>query len=149
MAIQHRSEDSMSDLLEKGRAEASAVRSDFADLASDLGTLAQKEMELARTEVGESVSSLVRAAALGAATLALGMLLLTFLGVSLMLVLDQSMELWAAALVTTAVILALTAAAGIGAYAFFRKVSVVPKRTMTSLQEDVQWARSQLNLNGS
>jgi hypothetical protein len=50
---------------------------------------------------------------------------------------------------TTAVILGLTALTGLIAYVYFRQVSVVPKRTIKSVQEDVEWARSQLNLNAS
>jgi uncharacterized membrane protein YqjE len=135
------------DRLERGRQEFREIRGDVSELADDLRTLAQKEAELARTEMGEQAGLAVRAAIWGGLAGISALLLLTFAFLTLMFGLNEAMDLWLAALVTTIVILALTAVAALMAYTRFRQISVVPKRTMHSVREDVAWARRQLNLN--
>ena len=125
----------------------SDIGSDIGSLLSDVEVLAQKEVQLARAEMGESVGHATRALVYGGATFIFAWLMLAFAAATLMFVLDEAMRLWLAALITTGVLVGLTALAGLLMYARIRQISVTPKRAMKSVREDVEWARNQLNWN--
>jgi hypothetical protein len=95
----------------------------------------------------EQTSLLTRVLALGAAALVLSGLLMTFAFLTLYLVLDTFMDEWVAGLLTTLVILGLTALCGYMAYSLFKRISPMPKRTVDSISEDVRWAKRQMNFN--
>jgi hypothetical protein len=135
---------SVREKLERGRDEFRHVRSDAAEIADDLRVLAQKEVELMRAEMGEQVTNFTRAIIWGVIAAILGLILLTFAFVSIMLALDTFMPLWAAALVSTGIALLLTATSAFLARAHVARITVMPKRTMRSVQEDVRWAKDQL-----
>jgi hypothetical protein len=80
-------------------------------------------------------------ATLAGVTLVASLILASFLFVTLLFVFDSWMDTWLAALLTTLVIGALTATAGFLAYQAFKQFSPVPRRTIESLKEDMQWAR--------
>lgn len=134
--------------LERGRDELTHLRDDFSELAADVRVLAEKELELARAEMGEQMKLAVQGAIWGVVTAVLGLVLLTFVFVSTMLVLNEFMRLWLAAVITTAIVLGLAALAGLYAYSRFKQLTGVPKRTINSVREDVKWARNQLSLSG-
>ena len=64
--------------------------------------------------------------------------------VTMTLVLDMFMDAWAAAAVTLGVLAVLTIGAGLAAASRMKQVTIVPKRTVHSVREDVQWAKDQL-----
>jgi hypothetical protein len=135
---------SVREKLERGRDEFRHVRSDAGEIVDDLRVLAQKEVELMRAEMGEQVSHLTRAVIWGGFTAILALILLAFAFVSMMFAFDSFMPLWAAALVNTGIALALTAIAALLARSHIGQITVMPKRTMRSVQEDVRWAKDQL-----
>jgi hypothetical protein len=138
---------SVRERLEHGREELGYVRDDFAEIADDLRVLAGKELELMRAEMGEQFQHGTRALMFGGAAAILALVFLTFAFVTVMLVLDGFMPLWAAALVTTAVAFAVAAVAALLARVHLKRITVVPRRTIRSVEEDVQWARRQLRSN--
>lgn len=140
-------EEPLGEQLKRGREQLRGAGSDFSAILDDLRVLAGKEVELAKAELREQASLTTRVLGFGAAALVMSMLLLTFLFLTLFFVLDTFMDEWAAALVTTLVILALTALSGYMAYSVFKRISPMPKRAVDSISEDVKWARRQINFN--
>jgi hypothetical protein len=133
--------------VERGRQEVSAVRQDVASIADDLRVLALKEAELARAEFAQQLGfSRDTAISAGVAAIA-ALLMLTFAGLTLMFALSEGMPTWVAGLITTVVFAAMVAFAAAFMRARMRQISLVPRRTIDSIREDVKWARSQLNLN--
>ena len=94
--------------------------------------------------MGEQVSALVRTAIWGGVAAVLGLLALTWVFVTMTLVLDTFMDAWAAAAVTLGVLAVLTIGAGLAAASRMKQVTIVPKRTVHSVREDLHWAKDQL-----
>jgi uncharacterized membrane protein YqjE len=118
-------------------------------LASETSTLVRQELELAKAETvqkgkqaGTGIGMFGGASLL--AVLALGTLTVTFVAA-----LDLAMPLWAAALIVTAVYLAI---AGVLAYVGKDKVQEAmppaPEQTIETVKEDVAWARTQMRSAG-
>ncbi len=137
-------ESSLGDAMRRGREELRDVGDEFAGIVSDLREIARGEVELAKAEMGEQVSALVRTAIWGGVAAVLGLLALTWVFVTMTLVLDTFMDAWAAAAITLGVLAMLTLGAGLAAASRMKQVTVVPKRTVHSVREDVQWAKDQL-----
>lgn len=137
-------ESSLGDAMRRGREELRDVGDEFAGIVSDLREIARGEVELAKAEMGEQVSALVRTAIWGGVAAVLGLLALTWVFVTMALVLDTFMDAWAAAAVTLGVLAVLTIGAGLAAASRMKQVTIVPKRTVHSVREDVQWAKDQL-----
>jgi tetrahydromethanopterin S-methyltransferase subunit C len=135
------------DQLRHSREEAREVGSEVADIAADLRLLAAKEVELARAEVKEGVQAYGRGAGYGAAAAIFGWLTLLFACLGLMFGLDEVLPLWAAALITAAILLVVTAVLGLLARASIKSGSLVPTKALNSVQENLRWARAQLNLS--
>lgn len=141
-------DEPLSEQVKRGIDEIQGIREEVMNLFDDMRGLAQKEMELARAEMKEQVSYARNTAILGAGAAVLGLLTLAFAATTVMFALDEGMALWLAALITTAGLLGLTLLFGLLAYAQMKQVTVAPKKTMESVNEDVQWARSRMNFNG-
>ena len=137
-------ESSLGDAMRRGREELRDVGDEFAGIVSDLREIARGEVELAKAEMGEQVSALVRTAIWGGVAAVLGLLALTWVFVTMTLVLDTFTDAWAAAAVTLGVLAVLTIGAGLAAASRMKQVTIVPKRTVHSVREDVQWAKDQL-----
>ncbi len=134
-------------VLERTKEEATAFREDFAEIGRDLQDLARKEVQLLRAEVMEQVMLAGRAAAFAGGAAVIGLVVAIFVFISLMFVLDEFLPTSVAALVTTLVASATAAALAYFARETFRNISVTPKRTINSLKEDAEWARSLLQSN--
>ena len=70
-----------------------------------------------------------------------------FVFMTIMFGLNELMQLWIAALITTLIALALAGMAASMAQKELKQFSPMPKRFMHSLKEDMQWAKTQLKLN--
>jgi uncharacterized membrane protein YqjE len=132
----------------RGRDEVSDLGGQVGGIIDDLRVLARKEAELARAELGEQLAISRNALVLGGLALVLAGLSVVFLFLTLMFGLDAGLPLWAAALITTLVLLLSTGLAALLARDQLRRISVVPRRTVDSVSEDVRWARDQLRFNG-
>ena len=135
----------LAEQLKSAQRETRHLVGEVAEIAMDLGVLAQKEVQLATVEIKQQLSLAGRALAWGAAAAIFALLVLTFLGWTLLFALAEVFALWAAALITTAVVAVLTAVAAYVAYDRLTKISVVPRRTVKSLQEDAKWAKQQIS----
>ena len=124
--------------------EAAAVREEFVAIGRDARELARGEVELARAEMREQFQAAVRGAIFGGIALVAAMLALVWVFVLEMLILDEVMPLWAAALITLATLAVLAAVVGLLAYGQFKRVTVVPRKTVNSVKEDIRWLKDQM-----
>ncbi|MFN2568886.1 MAG: phage holin family protein [Candidatus Dormibacteria bacterium] len=106
----------------------------------DGGKLIQQEIQLAKQELAESVRSVVRGVLAGIVVV---IALLGFLVMGIVTIVVATDPHWVAALIFTAVFLAV--ALGLGAFALrtFKRMSPLGK-TRESIQEDIRWAKRQL-----
>ena len=115
----------------------------FSTLANQTSTLVRQEVNLARTEMTQKVTSLGRDAGIIGAGAVVGLGALGALVATLIIVLDIWLPLWAAALIVT-VVLAIIAGVlvqqGISA---IKKIDPAPRTTIKTLQDDVAWAKEQ------
>ncbi|MEX0749722.1 MAG: phage holin family protein [Dehalococcoidia bacterium] len=137
----------LGDQLKRGFDEFSGVREEMMDLFQDLRGLAQKEMELARAELSEQAGYARMSATFGAVAALLGLVTLGFIAVTSMFLLDLVVPLWAAALITTGGLLLLTLLLAALAYAQLKQLTVAPKKTLHSVNEDMRWARDRMNFS--
>ncbi|MCK9518738.1 MAG: phage holin family protein [Dehalococcoidia bacterium] len=134
----------LGDLFRRGRDEARQIGEEFAGIAEDMRQLARSEVELAKAEVREQIQIVTRAAIYGAIAAVVALIALGLAFITLRDVLDLWMPTWAASLISTGVALLVAAIVGWLAYSRFKRVSMVPKKTMSSVKEDVLWAKDQL-----
>lgn len=111
------------------------------DVVANLLEIARCELRLARTEFKEEAAKAARPALTFAAGLASGLYGLAFLLAASFFALATVMAAWMAALLVGG-ILALLAAVllSLGARKL-RRISFVPRKTIQSLEENVQWAK--------
>ena len=113
------------------------------EMTSELSTLLRKEVELAKVELKEEVGKAGKAGGMFGAGAVAGYFALLFASLALALLLDEVMPVQLAFLVVAALY-------GIGAYALItsgrkeiQQVDPVPRQTVETLKEDVEWARAQ------
>ena len=135
---------SLTERLRSTREEVSGLGAEVAEIASDLRLLAQKEVELGVAEVQEQIGYAAKGAGLGVVTFLLADMGAIFAFLTLMFALDTFLPLWAAALITTLLILVLAGLALAMTLSQFKKLSLKPRRFLNSLQEDMEWARTQM-----
>jgi uncharacterized membrane protein YqjE len=134
--------------LRRGQQEMVGIGRDLADISKDIRVLAQQEMQRARAEMRQQLQFSSRALALGAIAGVFGFFTLAFLSLTVMFALDLVLPRWAAALATTGLLAVLAISAGFIAYQQFRRIRLMPQRTLKSVKEDIEWARNQWNSNG-
>ena len=111
------------------------------EVTEDLSTLVRKEIELAKQELGASVSAKATGAAIYAIVGVLGFFALIFILLALRDGLDELMWTWVADLVTAAVLLLI----GVVAALVARKKLQTPIKTdltKKTIREDVEWAKT-------
>jgi MFS family permease len=113
-------------------------------IAADISTLVTKQIELAKQELGEIVSTRAQAIGVFAAAAVLGLFVVGFLGMTAAEALDLVMPRWAAMLTVAGVFGILATIAVVVARARMRSAAAKPELTQRSLKEDVQWAKLQL-----
>ncbi len=98
------------------REEARTLGAQVGDIAADLRDLAGLEARLARAEMSEQLALSARNIALAAGALLFSLLALTFACLTVMFALRVALPMWAAALITTLILLGIAGAAGLLAY---------------------------------
>jgi len=115
----------------------------FADLTREMTTLLRQEVRLATTEVGQKASAIgknVAFLAVGGAVAYAGLLAVI---AAIIMVFAHFIPWWLAALIVG------VAVAGIGYFLVqkgidaLKHLDVAPRRTITTLKEDVTWAKHQ------
>jgi len=132
---------------QRAQGEVRALGASVGAVTVELRALMQKEAQLARAEIADSVAAAKRAAIFGAAGGYLLMLVVGFAALAVMFGLATVLEMWVAALATAGLLLVFGIVCGLIARSDFKDFSVTPKRTIRSLQEDVTWAREQISRN--
>lgn len=116
----------------------------FSDLSQGLTSLVRQEVQLAKTEITQKVSGVAKNVGLLAAAGLFAFVGFEALIAALILGLATKLDPWLAALIV-GVLLALVggilAFMGISA---FKKAGLAPTETIETLQEDAQWAKSQI-----
>jgi hypothetical protein len=117
----------------------------FGDLSRQLGTLVQKEIELAKTEMTTRVTTVGRdAAMLGAGgALAYGAMLIALVAVSLLLI-ELGVAPWLAFLLVALVVGVVAALLIQRGRAELQKADLAPRQTIETLKEDAEWAKEQV-----
>lgn len=114
------------------------------ELITDAQTLVRKEIELARTEISQEVSKLVKGIVFILVAAFLGIFVLAFVGVTIAKAFDTFMPEWLAWLATTGL---FTLIAGLLAFLAYRKIStahLAPTQAQESVRETTQWVRTQI-----
>lgn len=112
-------------------------------IASDSATLVRKEAELARHEIVEALVARARAAALFAVAGIVSLIAVIFAGAAAADALDKVMEPWASRLVVAGGFLFVAVIAIVIGVA--RKApSMKPEKTVETVKEDIEWAKTQL-----
>lgn len=137
----------LTEQLQRGREEIVDVGHEVRSILDDLRVLAQKEAELARAEVDEQVGLTKSTGIWGGAAALFALVTFHFAAVALLLALQTFMPWWAAGVVTFGVVLAITAFCAAMAYSAIKRFSILPKRTIESISEDLRWARTRMNFN--
>ncbi len=113
-------------------------------IVTGTSTLVRKEVELARQEVVEGVTSKLKGAIAMAAGAVLGLFVLGFLGLAAAYGLDLVVAPWLSRLIVAGAFLLLAALAAVLGMRALKKGTLVPEKTKRTVKEDVEWARAQL-----
>jgi uncharacterized membrane protein YqjE len=111
------------------------------EVTEDLSTLMRKEIELAKQELGESVSAKVKGGVIVMIAATLGFFALIFLTLAVRDALTQFVWTWLADILTAAILILIGA---IGALVAKRKLATPISAEMTkqTIKEDVEWAKT-------
>jgi hypothetical protein len=117
----------------------------FGDLSRQLGTLIQKEIQLAKTEMTTRVTTVGRdAGMIGAGgALAYAALLIALIGVSF-LVADLLDSTWLGFVIVAILVGVLAAVLIQRGRAELQKTDLAPRQTIESIKEDAEWAKQQV-----
>lgn len=129
--------------LRDGREELRDLSSEVGEIAQDLRGLLKSEIDLAKAEMGEQLRAAIKVAVFGAVGAVMALLCLVFLGLTAMFALNEILAMWLSALIVTGGMLILAGIAGLAARTYMKQITVVPKKTMQSVREDVSWAKVQ------
>ena len=114
------------------------------DLAGQTSTLVRQEIQLAQAELTQKGKLAGRGAGLLVGAAVAGLLALGTLTALLIVVLDEFLPLWLAALIVTVLwIVVALALASAGRNALKRAAPPVPEQTVETVKEDVEWAKTQ------
>jgi uncharacterized membrane protein YqjE len=114
----------------------------FGRVTSDLSTLLRQEVELAKVELKEEAAKAGRAGGMLGGAGALGHLTIAFLALAATFGLGNVMDLgWAALIVAVLLGIGTAVLATLGRNQL-KKINAVPQRTVETVKEDLQWART-------
>lgn len=111
------------------------------EITEDLSTLVRKEIELAKSELSESISTKVKGVAIIAIVATLGFFALIFVLLALRDGLDEFLWTWLADLATAGILLLI----GILGAVIAKKKLATPistELTKKTVKDDIQWAKS-------
>jgi len=121
----------------------------FNDLSRDISELVRQEIELARVEMTEKGRRAGVGLGLFGGSAAFGLTTLGGSMATIIILLDQVIPLWLAALLTTLGYGAVTAALALrGRDQLKEGGAPVPERTRDSVKEDIQWAKTRAQSKG-
>ena len=117
----------------------------FKDLSTDLSTLVRQEMQLARAEMTEKGKQAGLGVGMFGGAGIVALLAAGTLSACLIAALSLAMHVWLAALIVTAVYVAVAAVLALVAKQRVTQATPpMPEQTVETVKEDVQWAKTQL-----
>ena len=108
-------------------------------LGSEVGTLVEQELALAKAEMAENAASAALGLASAITAALLGACAAALLVTSLVLGLATAMPAWLAALLVAAGLLLIAVAIAAFASSRLRGATLLPRRTIAWIKEDMQW----------
>ncbi|MGH2750273.1 MAG: phage holin family protein [Actinomycetota bacterium] len=129
------------DDLYRGNGRKKSVGQLMKEISEDLSTLVRKEIDLAKQELGSSVSAKAQGIVIIAIAGVFGLFALIFLLLALRDGLAEFLWIWVADIVT-ALILVLV---GVGAVLFAKRKLATPIKadlTKQTVKEDIEWAKT-------
>jgi hypothetical protein len=117
----------------------------FGDLSRQLGTLIQKEIQLAKTEMTTRVTTIGRdAGMIGAGgALAYAALLMALIAIALLLI-QLGITPWLGFLLVAILVGAIAAVLIQRGRAELQKTDLAPRQTIETIKEDAEWAKQQV-----
>jgi uncharacterized membrane protein YqjE len=116
----------------------------FSDLSNDFTDLVREEIQLARVETMEKVSTATRgivSMVVGGLIAYAGLLALLFLAIVL---LDELMPLWLASAIVGIVAIVIGVIMIMGGRSALSNMTIVPEKTVESIKDDAQWVKEQV-----
>jgi uncharacterized membrane protein YqjE len=130
-----------SDLYRGGDPSKKSVGQLLKEISEDFSTLVRKEIDLAKAELGSSISAKVK----GVVTIAIAGVFAFFALIFLLLALRDGLDTflwtWLADIVTALILILI----GVGAVLFARKKLATPIKadlTKQTVKEDIEWAKT-------
>lgn len=111
------------------------------DILTDIQNIIRAEVRLARTELNEKAQKIRLAAGLFGAAAVLGLMGAFCLLAASVAALELVMPFWLSALVMGIALVALGAGAYIAARNRFVRIDPVPRHTLDTVKEDIEWAK--------
>lgn len=117
----------------------------FSSLSKDTTTLVRKEIELAKAEITEELSKAAKSAvsAVIGGMIAYAALILILAAIAIGLA--NVLPVWLAVLVVGLVVGLIGLILVLGAVKTLKNISLVPRKTIATLEEDKRWAQEQIN----
>jgi len=122
-----------------------SIGSLFTDLTDDMGRLVRQELELARIETMQKVSTAMRSVVMmvaGGLVVYAGFIVVL---IAVAILLGQLMPYWASSLLVGAVILLIGAILLNSGRNSLTNLTVVPEKTVESIKDDARWAKEQVS----
>jgi uncharacterized membrane protein YqjE len=114
------------------------------DIITNFEQIVRAEIRLARTEVKEEAAKAVKPSATFGAGVALGFYGLGLLLLAAVYALTMTMAAWLAALIVGVVVAMVGLALASAGRKKLKSMHLAPKKTIRSLEENVQWAKQQI-----
>ena len=115
------------------------------DIVGNLQHIIRAEIRLAQTEVRDEASKVARAGLLMAVGGLLGLMALGFILLAAVFLLAKVVALWLATTIVAVAVGAVGAGLMVAGKAQLKRVSLPPPKTVTSLQENIRWAKAHSN----
>jgi len=116
----------------------------FSSLTGDLSTLVRQEIDLARTETLEKVTSATRSIVTMVAGGLVAYAGLIALIMAAIFLLNGGMSLWVSALIVGIVVIVVGVILLMSGRGALARMSVVPEKTVESMKENTEWAKEQV-----
>jgi uncharacterized membrane protein YqjE len=149
VALAVHSQESFADRLREGRDEVRQLKGEAGEIATGIGRVAREEALLAVAEVRDGVRATVKTSIWGGIAFGMALVTLMWLPLPIYVGLDEVMPQWAAALLTLAILVVLTAIVGMIAYRQLKSIRLVPREALGRMKEDKEWLIQQLSRNPS
>jgi uncharacterized membrane protein YqjE len=116
----------------------------FSDLTREMSTLVCQEVQLAKTEMTHKAASLGKNLGFIIVAAIFSLLALQALTAAAILALALVVDAWLAALIVGGVLLLVAGVLVMVALKAIKKEGVAPTQTVETLQDDVRWAKEQI-----